>query len=210
MLSFTYVNKYQVGDKVDIPEAEELLSNYNDFYAANLEFYQGRIKANSLEDLEGDSVAEPEPEPEAAAQVEKKVTDDVKAFEAVWGSMDFATATLVGLSIDWDSIQEKLIKEQEQNLRPADSELVPVGKQLRKVASVLAFSERIVSRLRGKAVDKQMIALVIQGFQSLLQQVHDKNIDIPELDGAEAKKIAKLRTVDSILDYANTLFALGR
>lgn len=208
MLDFAYVTKYQVGDKVEIPVAEELLAAYNDFHAANLEFYQGRIKTT-----EGGDDAEPltaPDEPEEATQVEKKVSDDVKAFEAVWGSLDFASATLVGLTIDWDSIQEKLIAEQEQHVRPADSALVPVGQQLRKVASVLSFSERIVSRLRGKAVDKEMIALMINGFEMLLHQVHDKNIDIPELDGAESKKIAKLRTVDGIIDYANKLFALGR
>ena len=208
MLQFAYVNKYQVGDRVEIPAAEELLSGYNDFHAANLEFYQGRMKSNNLDDFDGESAEADEAAEDS--QAEKKVHDDVKAFEAVWGSMDFATATLVGLDIDWDSIQEKLIVEQEKQVRPADSALVPVGEQLRKVASVLAFSERIVSRLRGKAVDKQMITLVIQGFTALLQQVHDKNIEIPELEGAEAKKIAKLRTVDSILDYANGLFALGR
>lgn len=193
---------------MEIPAAEELLSGYNDFHAANLEFYQGRMKSNNLDDFDGESAEADEAAEDS--QAEKKVHDDVKAFEAVWGSMDFATATLVGLDIDWDSIQEKLIVEQEKQVRPADSALVPVGEQLRKVASVLAFSERIVSRLRGKAVDKQMITLVIQGFTALLQQVHDKNIEIPELEGAEAKKIAKLRTVDSILDYANGLFALGR
>lgn len=193
---------------MEIPAAEELLSAYNDFHAANLEFYQGRMKSNNPDDFDGESTEADEAAEDS--QAEKKVHDDVKAFESVWGSMDFATATLVGLDIDWDSIQEKLIVEQEKQVRPADSALIPVGEQLRKVASVLAFSERIVSRLRGKAVDKQMITLVVQGFTALLQQVHDKNINIPELEGAEAKKIAKLRTVDSILDYANGLFALGR
>ena len=33
---------------------------------------------------------------------------------------------------------------------------------------------------------------------------------VPELDGAENKKIMKLKTVDAIIDYAKHLFGLGR
>ena len=96
------------------------------------------------------------------------------------------------------------------DLLPAQSQLGDTALQLRKVASVLAFSERIVMRLHRKAVDQQMIDLMIQGFETLLAQVVNRNIEMPELDGAENKKIMKLKTVDAILDYANQLFALGR
>ena len=212
MLSFDYVTKYQVGDKVEIPVAEELLANYNDFYAANQEFYQGHIK--KTDGIENESVIEPAPDaalaPEEIAQAEKKAGDDVKAFAATWGSMDFASATLVGLDIDWDRLQDQLLVEQEKKIRPADSALVPVGQKLRKVASVLSFSERIVTRLRGKAVDKEMVDLIIKGFTVLLQQVYERDLDFPEMNGAENKKIMKLKTVDGIIDYANKLFALGR
>lgn len=212
VLSFDYVTKYQVGDKVEIPVAEELLANYNDFYASNLEFYQGRIK--KTDGIENESVTEPDLAtdlpPEEMAQAEKKVNDDVKAFAATWGSLDFASATLVGLAIDWDRLQEQLLVEQEKKIRPADSALMPVAQKLRKIASVLSFSERIVTRLRGKAVDKAMVDLVIKGFTVLLQQVYTRDLDFPELNGAENKKIMKLKTVDGIIDYANKLFALGR
>lgn len=210
VLTFEYVTNYQVGDKVAIPVAEELLANYNDFYAANTEFYQGSIKKNALDD-NGNGETEPEElAPEDQARAEKRVNDDVKAFSQMWGSMDFASATLVGLNIDWDKIQDRLLVEQAQKVRPEDSALIPVAQTLRRVASVLAFSERIVTRLRGKAVDEAMIQLMVQGFNALLQQVHDKQIEIPELHGAENKRISKLKTVDGIIDYANSLFALGR
>ena len=124
--------------------------------------------------------------------------------------MDFASATLVGLDIDWDRLQDQLLVEQEKKIRPADSALLPVGQKLRKVASVLSFSERFVTRLRGKAVDKEMVDLIIKGFTVLLQQVYERNLDFPEMNGAENKKIMKLKTVDGIIDYANKLFALGR
>lgn len=208
VLKFNYVTKYQVGDKVEIPVAETLLANYNDFYTANSEFYQGQMKATGV--IENEAVTEPEANQEIDPQVEKRINDDVKAFTQTWGSLDFASATLVGLDIDWDSLQDQLLAEQNAHLSPASSTLIPVAAQLRKVASVLAFSERIVARLRGKAVDKAMVDLIIQGFTVLLQQVHDREIDIPELNGAELKKINKLKTVDAIIDYANQLFALGR
>ena len=38
----------------------------------------------------------------------------------------------------------------------------------------------------------------------------ERNLEVPELDGAENKKIMKLKTVDAIIDYANRLFVLGR
>ena len=55
-----------------------------------------------------------------------------------------------------------------------------------------------------------MIDLMIQGFETLMAQVVNRGIEIPELDGAENKKIMKLKTVDAIIDYAKHLFGLGR
>ena len=202
------MNGYQVGEKVEIPVAETLLSSYNDFYESNLEFYQGRMKHHDADSNE-ETTAE-KPQAEIDPQFEKQVNSEVQAFKNLWGSMDFAAATLVGLDINWDAIQEKLLAEQEKKLTPSESQLAPVAAQLRNVASVLAFSERIVTRLHRKAVDQEMINLMIQGFETLLAQVVNRNIVVPELDGVENKKIMKLKTVDAILDYANHLFVLGR
>ena len=55
-----------------------------------------------------------------------------------------------------------------------------------------------------------MIDLMVQGFETLLAQVVNRNIEVPELDGVENKKLMKLKTVDAILDYAKHLFILGR
>lgn len=202
------MNRYQVGEKVEIPVAEDLLSSYNDFYASNLEFYQGRMKKHDA--VENEAVAAEDEQNEGTAQLEKQVTTEVQDFTALWGSLDFATATLVGLDINWDAIQEILLAEQEKQMTPAESQLISTAKQLRNVASVLAFSERIITRLRRKAVDKEMINLMIQGFETLLAQVINRGIEVPELDGAENKKIMKLKTVDAIIDFANHLFVLGR
>jgi len=202
------VNGYQVGEKVEIPVAEDLLSGYNDFYASNLEYYQGRMKQHDA--VENDAISAEDAPAEIDPQLEKQINGEVKAYIEMWGSLDFATATLVGLDIDWDAIQEKLMAEQEKNIAPSVSALAPVAKQLRNVASVLAYSERIVTRLHRKAVDKAMIDLMVQGFETLLAQVVNRNIEVPELDGVENKKLMKLKTVDAILDYANHLFVLGR
>lgn len=209
VLKINFVKGYQVGEKVEIPAAEDLLSSYNDFYASNLEFYQGRMKKHDAVENEAVNAAD-EKSTEEDAQFEEKVNSEVKAFAEQWGSLDFATATLVGLDIDWDAIQEILIAEQEKQMTPMQSQLAPVAKQLRNLASVLAFSERIITRLTRKAVGKEMIDLMVQGFETLLAQVVERNLEVPELDGAENKKIMKLKTVDAIIDYANRLFVLGR
>lgn len=184
------------------------MSSYNDFYASNLEFYQGRIKQHDA--VENEAVANEDAPEEVDSQLEKQVSGEVQAFTKMWGSLDFASATLVGLDIDWDAIQEKIMAEQEKNVLPSQSQLAPTAKQLRNVASVLAFSERIITRLHRKAVEKEMIDLMIQGFETLMAQVVNRGIEIPELDGAENKKIMKLKTVDAIIDYAKHLFELGR
>ena len=202
------MNGYQVGNKVEIPVAEDLLSSYNDFYASNLEFYQGRMKKHNA--VENETVATTDEQTEVDSQFEEKVKSEVKAFAELWGSLDFATATLVGLDIDWDAIQEILLAEQEKQMTPFETSLSDTARLLRNVASVLAFSERIITRLRRKAVGQEMVDLMIQGFETLLAQVVNRGIEMPELDGAENKKIAKLRTVDAIIDYANHLFILGR
>lgn len=209
VLKINFVKGYQVGEKVEIPAAEDLLSSYNDFYASNLEFYQGRMKKHDAVENEAVNAAD-EKSTEEDAQFEEKINSEVKAFAEQWGSLDFATATLVGLDIDWDAIQEILIAEQEKQMTPMQSQLAPVAKQLRNLASVLAFSERIITRLTRKAVGKEMIDLMVQGFETLLAQVVERNLEVPELDGAENKKIMKLKTVDAIIDYANRLFVLGR
>ncbi len=207
MLKIAYVNGYQVGEKVEIPVAEALLSGYNDFHASNLEFYQGRMKQQNTDENE---VSADDAPTEIDPQFEKQVNNEVQAFERLWGSLDFATATLVGLDINWDAIQEQLMAEQEKHIAPSESQLAPVAQQLRNVASVLAFSERIVTRLHRKAVEQEMIDLMIEGFETLLAQVVNRNIVVPELEGAENKKIMKLKTVDAIIDYAKQLFILGR
>lgn len=208
VLKINYVNGYQVGNKVEIPVAEDLLSSYNDFYASNLEFYQGRMKKHNA--VENETVTTTDEQTEVDSQFEEKVKSEVKAFTELWGSLDFATATLVGLDIDWDAIQEILLAEQEKQMTPFETSLSDTARLLRNVASVLAFSERIITRLRRKAVGQEMVDLMIQGFETLLAQVVNRGIEVPELDGAENKKIAKLRTVDAIIDYANHLFILGR
>ncbi|MCM1404546.1 MAG: hypothetical protein NC133_03570 [Prevotella sp.] len=202
------MNGYQVGEKVEIPVAETLLSGYNDFYASNLEFYQGRMKQHDA--VENETVAAEDATTELDPQVEKQINSEVQAFTRLWGSLDFASATLVGLDINWDALQEKLMAEQEKHIPPSESQLAPVAQQLRNIASVLAFSERIVTRLHRKAVDQAMIDLMIQGFETMLAQVVNRNIVVPELAGAENKKLTKLKTVDAIIDYANQLFVLGR
>ena len=127
VLKITYVNGYQVGEKVEIPVAEGLLSNYNDFYESNLEFYQGRMKQHDA--VENEAVAAEDEQKEENSQLEKQENSEVQAFTAMWGSLDFATATLVGLDIDWDAIQEKLMVEQEKNVAPAESELKETANQ---------------------------------------------------------------------------------
>ena len=209
MLNFKYLLGYQIGDQVDLARAKALLAEYNDFHAFNVAQYQNCAKARVHED---GIYREEEVDAEEAKQLEKKAFDDVGEFEKVWGSVDFAAAALVGMSVEWDKIQEKLLEEQRKNIRPADSGMKEAGRTLRKAASILTYSERVVTTLRAKHIEEDMITLMKHGFEMLLAEVkkQGENIEIPEFSGVEKTRFSKIKTADGIIDYANKLFELGK
>ncbi len=204
---FKYVINYGVGNKIEIPEAERLLAEYNDFYASNLAYYQNNRESTIQED---GVVVEVETDEANKEKLEKQAHDDAVAFRKSWGSLDFASATLVGLEIDWDSIQAVIINEREKDVHPSHSKLKDVAVKLRKLCSILTFSERIVTKLKSKRINNEMIDLMIKGFEVLIDQLSNQDMDMPEFEGMEKKKFVKIKTADGIMDYANSIFEIGR
>jgi hypothetical protein len=207
MATFRFVLNYSLG-RVDISAAKDLLDQYNDFYAYNLAQYQNyaRLKvddsgelSNAAEDLDKDEIA----------RIEKEGNDNAGVFAKVWGSVDFASATLMGLEIDWQPIQVSLFEEQERKIPALESGMNETGRQLRKVASILSFADKIITDLNAKKADREIISLITQGFELLLTELSHRDLEIPEYN-IEKIKYAKIKTADGIIDYAQKLFELGK
>lgn len=207
MVSFPFVKKYQLS-RVDLSHAKDLLDQYNDFYVYNLAQYQNYadLKTNDAGEL---SDGNEELDQSEIERLEKMGNDNAGVFARIWGSVDFASATLMGLEIDWQPMQAGLLEEQRRKVPALESELNAVGVKLRKVSSVLSFVDRITTDLSNKKANDEIVALIRQGFEMLLTELSKRDIEVPEYN-VEKTKYQKLKSADGIMDYAQKLFVLGK
>jgi hypothetical protein len=207
MTTFPFVLKYSL-ERVEIPQAQDLLAQYNDFYAYNLAKYQdyAKLKVDDSGELND---ANEELDTDEVARLEKAGNDNAGVFAKVWGSLDFASATLMGLEIDWQPIQVSLFEEQERKIPAIESGMNEAGVKLRKLASVLVFADRITADLMDKNADGEMVSLIAQGFEMLLAELAKRDLAIPEYN-IEKAKYQKIKSADGIIDYAQKLFELGK
>jgi hypothetical protein len=207
MTTFPFVLRYSL-ERVDLTAAEDLLAQYNDFYVYNLAQYQNyaQLKVDDSGEL---SNATEELGQDEIAQLEKQGNDNAGVFAKVWGSLDFASATLMGLEIDWQIIQVSLLEEQRRKIPAIESGMNEAGNKLRNVASVLSFADKIVTDLTAKNTESGMVTLIKQGFELLLNELSARDIKIPEYN-IEKPKYLKIKTADGIIDFAQKLFELGK
>jgi hypothetical protein len=207
MATFPFVIKYSL-TRVDLTHAEDLLAQYNDFYVYNLAQYQNyaKLKVGDSGELSNEN---DELDKEEAERLEKVGNDNAGVFAKVWGSVDFASAALMGLEIDWQPIQVSLFEEQQRKIPAAESGMNETGAKLRRVASILSFADKITADLANKKADGEIIELVRQGFEMLLAELSKRNIEIPEYN-IEKTKYLKIKSLDGIIDYAQKMFELGK
>jgi hypothetical protein len=207
MTTFPYVLKYSL-ERVEIPLAQDLLAQYNDFYAYNLAKYQDYAKLK-VDDSGEINDANEELGSDEITKLEKAGNDNAGTFAKLWGSLDFASATLMGLAIDWQPIQACLFEEQERKTLATESGMKETAVKLRKLASVLVFADRILSDLNDKKAGDEMVSLIKQGFEMLLMELSKRDLAIPEYN-IEKAKYQKIKTPNGIIDYAQKLFELGK
>jgi hypothetical protein len=207
MATFPFVIKYSL-TRVDLTHAEDLLAQYNDFYVYNLAQYQNYAKLK-VDDSGEISNENEELGKEEIERLEKLGNDNAGVFAKVWGSMDFASATLMGLAIDWQPIQVSLLEEQRRKIPALESGMNETGNKLRKVASILSFADKITTDLTSKKADLEIVELIRQGFEMLLAELSKRDIKIPEYN-IEKTKYLKIKSADGIIDYAQKLFELGK
>lgn len=207
MAVFPFVNKYSL-TRVDLSYAQDLLAQYNDFYVYNLAQYQNYAKLK-VDDSGEISNENEELGKEEAERLEKVGNDNAAVFARVWGSVDFASATLMGLEIDWQPIQVSLLEEQQRKIPAPESGMNDAGSKLRKVASILSFTDKITTDLTVKKANLEIVELIRQGFEMLLAELSKRDIEIPEYNVEKAKYL-KIKSADGIIDYAQRLFELGK
>jgi len=197
---FDYVMGYSLFEKIDLGVAEELLSEYNDFYLYNqAQYHEIATKAAVNDCVLGDEEEE-EHCIVKAMPIAKETTD---FFAKLFGSKDFAASTLVGLKVAWDDLQQILLTEFKDRTIITESALIPVAYQLRNLASILLFAEAIVLGM-GKVKIPNDAA--VEEVKAMFTQVLERQElpTVPEFS-KEKKQLAKFKTVEQYVAYVKEL-----
>ena len=213
MTKFPYITEYKIFERVDFPEAEEALRDYNDFFMYNLSQYNDIFKKSEQFDIptSGDDDDEKAVQLRLlrAEQNAKAATDH---FTKLFGSKDFAESSLIGLKISWYDLQQLLLEEFRSKTPAGLSVMNHIAPRIRNVASALLFAESIVSRLekmkktgeRDREFNKQ-VDITLEGirefFLGLLEILAKEERDIlPEFSKTK-HSIVKLKTPDALIEF---------
>ena len=197
----------------DFGVAKELLDEYNDFLESNKVQYYDQAKKLDFKPDENTSEKDLELFKNNA---EKRANEAVSHFKNLFNG-DLATGTLVGMKIDWDSLQQIIIEElnDKPQINIQKSVLNTIAPRLKIVASVLLFAEYMVTKLeKFKTMPKfnpdsvdEIIKQVKNGFLALLQGISDgDNVDVLEFTKSK-NLVAKLKTPEAVLDFCGTKLA---
>lgn len=218
VIKFPYVLEYKLFEAVDVMEAEELLAEYNDFYMYNLTQIE-RAVAYSDDFVETD-----ETEEDRQKRAEHNAAAAAQHFKELMGSKDFAESSLVGLRIDYYSLQQILLEEYKTKTPINQSALNEIAPQLRTIASLLLFAHRIVAGLEKLTVDlagldetqqtrarntndKVLLATEFakEGFSLLVERLQTQKLDIPEYNKTK-KEFKKIKSIEAHIDFCEKLF----
>jgi len=208
MKKIPYIEDYAIFEKIDLKTAEELLVEYNDFMVFN------KTQVRDLGVPASDAFQPPpeETEEDALKRIEHNKQVAVNHFETLFGSKDIAESSLVGLRIDYDSVQKVLLDERLNKIPITESAFNQIAPTIRAASSVLLLAERVVSDLQkfaaeGKGSEKLALAIEFakEGFELLLDGVAKGNLAIPEYHIIR-REINRLKTVDAYIGFCEKLF----
>lgn len=227
MIKFPYVMEYNLFERVELGYAEELLNEYNDFFAYN-KAHVGDIHDNDVRllakgDFESDTADQTEEEHEKSI-AEHNAATAVRHFTTLFGCGDFPESTLIGLKLDYYDLQQILLEEYKIKTPITESKMNEIAPKLRTVASVLIFAERVVSGLKGMQKDlaglseneqakarvqNEKVELAIEfakdGFKLLFERLQNESLNIPEYSKIKAQ-MRKMKSVEAYIDFCETLF----
>jgi len=199
-----YVLEYELFVEAEIKHAEELLSEYNDFYMYNMA-HLGVI-ANELKQSHDPSDHDEELDEEkrrAIAEHNAKVATD--HFTSLFGSKDFGASSMVGLRLAWYDLQQILLEEFKHKTHIKDSAMNGIAPMLRNVASVMLYAERVVSELEKFDASPELIAPIKEGFRLLLESVTAERRELPEYHKNKAQ-FNKFKKAEHYLEFCKGLF----
>ena len=210
MLEFPYVVEYKLFEQVDISVAEEILSDYNDFYGYNkMQVTQIVAPASDDGSLDDENKTEAELSAEKIEHNKKVASEH---FEKLFGNKDFHNACLIGLRIDYDALQRIIMSEHRKEIPITESSFNVIVPRLRVLASILLFAEAIVSGLEkltndDKHKEKAELALGFakDGFMLMLERHAEQEIAVIEFH-RHKKEISKIKTVDGYINFCEKLF----
>ena len=213
MIKLPYVLEYPLFEKVDIGIAEALLLEYNDFMGFNKTKIAKDI--NIVCNFIVKEEAEPENEEQARKRFEHNRQVALDHFEKLFGNKDIMESSLVGLKLDYDTIQKVLLDEFSNKVCITESALNIIAPTIRAAASALLIAERVVNDLRklveaGKYPGKSELAVEFakEGFELLLDGVSKGNVQIPEYYAIK-RDINKLKTLEAYIEFCEKLFFSG-
>lgn len=209
MHKIPYVIEYKT-ERVEFKEAEDLLAEYQDFYLYNQSQYN-EIFRKFIPDSADPTAGDGEEDDEKLRLLRmQKAEESAKSATAHWaklfGSKDFAEVTLLGLKINWYDLQQILIEEFRKKIHSTESAMNYIAPPLRRLCSVLLFSEHLdhmLDKMSDKPKIEQAQIKKAQGavktkLNELLTRISNGDIfEIPEF-GKTKPSLSKLKTPESI------------
>jgi len=214
MVKFPYVGDYKLFERVEIAVAEEILSEYNDFFIYNqsqvADIHRRGNDTQVPTDDDGEIIDENEQELRRQ-KVESVAIASHEHFTSLFGSKDFAESCFCGLKILWYDMQQILLEEYRSRTPIQQSAMNTIAPRLRAIASTLLFAEYIINKLErlesnGNEMATRILPPAKERFLELLQNA---DAVVPEYHKAK-NNLAKLKTVEKIVEYCDlNLFIAG-
>ena len=214
MITIPYILDYKIFEQIDYRTADELLSEYNDFMVFN------RTQVRDLGVPASDAFQQPAAVEENAEEIVRRAEHNKQValdhFEKLFGNKDIAESALVGMKIDYDTVQKILLDERANKVPITISAFNQIAPTIRAAASVLLMAEHVVSALqklfeRNPQNEKLQLAIEFakEGFELLLDDVSKGSLQIPEYHVAK-KELGKMKTVDAYIGFCEKLFFANR
>jgi hypothetical protein len=214
MINIPYILDYKLFEQIDYKVADELLAEYNDFMVFN------RTQVRDLGVPASDAFQQVAAAEENTEEIIKRAEHNKQAalahFESLFGNKDIAESALVGMKIDYDTVQKILLEERLAKVPITASAFNQIAPTIRAAASVLLIAEHVVTAMQKLAQEKmqnEKIQLAIEfakeGFELLLDDVSKGSLQIPEYH-AVRKELGKMKTVDSYIGFCEKLFFANR
>ena len=208
MVKFPYVLDYAPFVRVDLPVAEELLSEYNDFFMYNKAQYEAvtqkdekkEVNFAETEQLDEAMIKEREKQAELAAKAA------VNHYEKLFGSKDFAESTLVGLKFSWYDLQQIFLEEQKAKTPIQQSVMNDIAPRLRKVASLLLIAERVLHDIGKFSTDTELIEPIREGFELLLERLATQELNVPEYHKLKKEQFRSMKKLNQYIEFCEKLF----